>query len=108
MAIIRTKRFTNKERNRYYGKRVGDIVSVLSPTSEDFKARKLVEVIRLGFTDNNCLYTAWENGPHKEVAEWCELVIPVEKRKCTGCSTKIMPYQNFIPVKNGFRHLNCK
>ncbi len=102
------KRFTNKERNRHYGKRVGDIVSVLAPTGQDFDARRLVEVVSLGYGDNNSLYTAWEDGPHREVAEWCRLVIPVEKRKCGFCKTLIMPYQNFVPFRTAFRHKDCK
>lgn len=108
MAIKREKKFTNKERHRYYGKRIGDIVSVLAPTGEDFRARKLAEVVLLGFGDNNRLYTAGNAGPHSQVAEWCELVIPIEKRKCGCCKTLIMPYQEFVPYRTTFRHKDCK
>jgi hypothetical protein len=99
--------FTNKERHRHYGKRVGDIVSVLSPTGEDFRARALAEVALLGYGDNNSLYIAGETGPVKHVAEWCDLIIPVEKRRCGGCKTLIMPYQKFVPFRTTFRHVDC-
>lgn len=101
------RKFTNKRRDRFYGKRIGDLVSVPSPTGENFRARKIVEVVLLGIADNNSLYTAWEHGPHREVAEWCELVIPVEKRKCPVCNTRIMPYQKFVEKDSTFRHLKC-
>ena len=72
------KEFDNKERNRYYGIRVGDDVV------ERFNNRAVVrgEVVAYGFMDNNAV-TVKELGTgrlHKCVAEWCEITKKVEEK----------------------------
>lgn len=71
------EKFDNKERNRYYGLRVGDIVSVPMFAGKRSKA----EVIELHAFDNNGVQVRMEDGTErKEVAEWCDIVVRVEDR----------------------------
>ena len=97
--------FTNEKRNRYYGLRVGDIVACyMGPEQPRINS----EVVLLGLGDNNAVFVAGETGPQKQVAEWCNLLIPVEKRTCKYCETLIMPYQKFVHSGTSFRHKDCK
>lgn len=71
------KPFDNAERRRYYGLRIGDIVSPKGingkPHTED------CEVIDYGFMDNNKVMLKSKDGKEFPwVAEWCKIVTKVE------------------------------
>lgn len=71
--------FGNEKRARYYGLRVGDIVS---PKGLDGKQwiKGVAEVIDYG-VDNNCVLIKSNDGTTSEwVAEWCEIITKVEDR----------------------------
>ena len=73
-------KFDNKERNRYYGLRIGDIVSPKGIDGKEWSKGK-AEVIEYGFMDNNAVYIRVEDGTEtKWVAEWCEIITKVEDR----------------------------
>jgi hypothetical protein len=68
-----TPAFDNQERRRYYGIRVGDIVSCDPHTN--------CEVIGYGFLDNNKVYLRYEDGTEgSQVAEWCKIITKVEDK----------------------------
>lgn len=72
--------FDNKERNRYYGLRVGDIVE-----ERAFGSVRRGEVIMLGPLDNNACLVNVEKSPvyaeaQKCVCEWCTIITKVEDR----------------------------
>lgn len=70
------KKFTNENRNRYYGLRVGDIINCKA-FGLDFKA----EVIHLVTGDNNRVAVKKEDGSACEwVAEWSTIITKVEDR----------------------------
>ncbi len=72
--------FDNIERRRYYGIRVGDIVSPKMVDGSEWKEGKC-EVISYGFMDNNAVYIRSENGNEtKWVAEWLDIITKVEDR----------------------------
>ena len=68
--------FDNKNRTRYYGLRVGDIV-------EEYLGKECSregEVIEYGFMDNNAVIVKNKFGDHvKCVAEWCTIIRRVEE-----------------------------
>lgn len=67
--------FDNKERRRYYGLRVGDIISC------DFLDIKQAEVVEYGFMDNNAVYVKEANKKVRQVvAEWCHIITKVEDK----------------------------
>ena len=77
--------FDNKERRRYYGIRVGDIVTYVIPGTREILGDKYVsdetyEVIDYGFMDNNRVYLKSIKDGHEEkaVAEYCQIVTKVE------------------------------
>lgn len=69
------KEFTNEDRSRHYGKRVGDRVREVHaglPTIEG-------TVVELGGFDNNRIYVKKDSGDVVGlVAEWCEIIEKVE------------------------------
>jgi hypothetical protein len=66
--------FDNENRNRYYGIRVGDIVTSRLYGS-DFHGR----VIKYGFLDNNMVVVLTDSGEEKRcVAEWLQIETKVE------------------------------
>jgi hypothetical protein len=71
--------FENKERNRYYGLRIGDLVTINMGMSGSKPLN--AEVIEYGFFDNNRVYLKLEDGSEISwVAEWCTLITKVENR----------------------------
>lgn len=74
------KNFTNEKRNRYYGLRIGDIVSPKGLDGKESSKGK-AEVIDFGFMDNNAVYIKFEDGTEtKWVAEWCKIITKIEDR----------------------------
>lgn len=77
--------FLNEDRNRYYGKRVGDKVRLIVNGQVAVEG----EVVQLGPMDNNRIQVKDANGEIVPcVAEWCEIVrkvdeIPRGARKAT-------------------------
>lgn len=74
-----TAEFTNENRNRYYGLRVGDIV-LPHCVSGDPWIEGQCEVVSLGFMDNNSVIIKTKSGATKWVAEWCKLITKVEDK----------------------------
>jgi hypothetical protein len=67
------KPFDNIDRNRYYGLRIGDIISVEFPSMNS-----LAEVVDYG-GDNNRVYIKLEDGTITDwVAEYCTIITKVE------------------------------
>ncbi len=67
----------NESRNRYYGKRVGDIVKIKRHNGRYIVA----EVIEYGFLDNNRLtYKTIKGKEITSTAECSELILKVEDR----------------------------
>lgn len=66
--------FDNEQRNRYYGKRKGDIVKCDAFDIEE------AEVIAYGGGDNNSIIIDYNGKPRSIVAEWCEIIQKVELR----------------------------
>jgi hypothetical protein len=70
-----SKEFTNEDRSRYYGLRVGDTVQLIF-NGGVWKEGKVVEY---GVMDNNAVYVQTGNEePQKCVAEWCKIIKRVE------------------------------
>ncbi|NMC61422.1 MAG: hypothetical protein GYA51_18875 [Candidatus Methanofastidiosa archaeon] len=73
-----TTKFTNADRHRYYGLRIGDLVQIKVGV---FSKPKNAEVIDYGFLDNNRVILRLEDGTETDwVAEWCTIVEKVEDR----------------------------
>jgi len=73
--------FTNENRNRYYGLRVGDIVSPKMVDGKEWHKGQS-KVIALGVIDNNSVQIKASDGTEVEwVAEWCDIVTKVENIK---------------------------
>ena len=69
--------YENKDRDRYYGIRCGDIVMVKYGANRGFGAT----VIGLGQFNNNLIFTYCDIiGIYSLVAEWCYTVEKVEDR----------------------------
>ena len=69
----------NVSRTRYYGLRVGDLVSYDIPGTA--KTGETYEVISYGFMDNNRVILRDDKGEEIEaVAEWCQIITKVEDR----------------------------
>lgn len=67
------KLFDNKNRTRYYGLRIGDIVS------SKFELFDNAEVIEYGGFDNNRVFIKSEDETIRSVvAEWCTIINKVE------------------------------
>jgi hypothetical protein len=72
----------NKNRSRYYGLRVGDIVRRHVGFSNEKKDNTIYKVVQYGFGDNNRIYLKAPTGEIiKEVAEWCTIISKVEEIK---------------------------
>lgn len=72
------KNFDNSERRRYYGLRVGDIVSPKGLNGKEWHKGQS-EVFEYGFLDNNAVYIRADDGTEtKWVAEWCDIITKVE------------------------------
>jgi hypothetical protein len=68
------KEFTNEDRSRRYGKRVGDRVRY-----KYFNWSFEGTVVDLGYFDNNKVYVKKDDGEIVDcVAEWCEILEKVE------------------------------
>jgi hypothetical protein len=73
-------KFDNKERHRYYGLRIGDLVQIKTGLQSNPKILN-AEVIDYGFLDNNRVMLKLENGEETDwVAEWCTIVTKVEDK----------------------------
>ncbi len=85
------KPFSNPERNRNYGVRVGDIVKM-----RYFRHEPLAEVVGLGLGDNNCCYVRRRGciDNVKMVAEHCEVQIKVEDRFDPWCKCNEPDFEN--------------
>lgn len=66
------KIFLNKNRNRYYGHRVGDMVDT------GHNGMGIAKVVQLGSMDNNSIYVNYNDITAKVVAEWCKTISRVE------------------------------
>jgi len=74
-----TKVFDNVNRNRYYGKRIGDTVKLSASFSPINNT--IAEVVEYGFMDNNRIYVKLENGETiKWTAEHCDIIKKVEDK----------------------------
>jgi hypothetical protein len=72
------KQFDNKDRNRYYGLRIGDIVDLKGADGKVCQPN--AEVIEYG-SDNNRVEVRLMSGNTCDwVAEWCDIVVKVENR----------------------------
>jgi len=72
------KVFDNKDRTRYYGLRIGDIVDLKGVDGKVAQAN--AEVIKYG-SDNNRVEVRLMSGNTCDwVAEWCDIVVRVEDR----------------------------
>jgi len=68
--------FTNENRTRYYGLRVGDIINAKSLNGTVWGKSKVLELVSM---DNNKVLIESKNGtPIEWIAEWCEIVTKVE------------------------------
>lgn len=73
------EKFDNKDRTRYYGLRIGDLVKLNGVFGKEFKDGK-AEVVDYG-SDNNRVQIKSEKGFITDwVAEWCDIVTKVEDR----------------------------
>jgi hypothetical protein len=71
--------FDNESRDRYYGLRVGDLVSPKGLDGKEFNGKG--EVIDYG-SDNNRVIIKFEDGTITDwVAEWCDIILKVEEKK---------------------------
>ena len=68
--------FNNEKRTRYYGLRVGDIVSCEGRTLKQFTGE--AKVVEYGFTDNNRVVVEQNGHRFDCVAEWLDIVKKVE------------------------------
>jgi hypothetical protein len=75
--------FSNEERRRYYGLRIGDVVN-LKLLDGKVHPNGPAEVIGPYMSDNNSVNLRLNNGIEiKWMAEWCEIVTKIEDRKKT-------------------------
>ncbi len=66
--------FDNAERNRYYGLRIGDTVTIKA-----YHNRGICKVVEYGHLDNNRVTVEDSTGERfPVVAEWCHIEIKVE------------------------------
>lgn len=73
-------KFDNKERHRYYGLRIGDLVQIKTGLQNAPKILN-AEVINYGFMDNNRVMLRPESGTDFDwIAEWCTIITKVEDR----------------------------
>ena len=80
--------FDNKDRSRYYGIRVGDIVNLRN--IDGSVIYRNVEVIAYGFMDNNRVEVKLSHGSTTDwVAEWCDIITKVEDRNDDSIIEKI-------------------
>jgi hypothetical protein len=78
MGLDSKTTFTNPDRTRYYGKRIGDIVRNTFEQHSNYGQH--LEVVDWGF-GNNSLFVRprmSDAAPHEHVAEWLEIVTRVE------------------------------
>jgi hypothetical protein len=76
--MLETKKFDNEQRTRYYGLRVGDLVTAngLGNVREEG-----AEVTGYGAMDNNRVRLRLKSGTETDwVAEWCIVTTKVEDR----------------------------
>lgn len=74
-------KFDNKDRNRYYGLRIGDLVQIKMGLWANPKTQN-AEVLDYGFMDNNRVRLRLESREETNwVAEWCTLITKIEDRK---------------------------
>lgn len=72
------KNFDNKDRTRYYGLRVGDLVSPKGLDGKEWN-KGACEVINYGIGDNNKVEIKAKDGTITDwVAEWCDIITKVE------------------------------
>jgi hypothetical protein len=85
-----TKTFSNNDRSRYYGLRIGDIVDLKGVDGKVCQPN--AEVIEYG-SDNNRVEVRLMSGSTCDwVAEWCDIVVRVEDRACSA--TKNLDLKN--------------
>lgn len=80
LPLVSASTGKNCERRRYYGIRVGDIVSPKGIDGKEWHKGQS-EVIEYGFMDNNAVYIRANDGTEtKWVAELCDIITKVEDR----------------------------
>jgi hypothetical protein len=68
----------NEDRDRYYGKRKGDIINVLDVSGRVWGESEVLDYCQ---GDNNRIIIKSRNGtPIDWVAEWCDIITKVEDR----------------------------
>jgi len=73
------KTFDNKDRSRYYGLRIGDIVSPKGLDGNEWY-KGICEVVNYG-SDNNRIQIKAKDGTLTDwVAEWCDVITKAEDR----------------------------
>ncbi len=71
--------FTNEDRRRYYGLRIGDTVKLKYSSGEK---EETAEVTGYAAGDNNRVYVTTESGEETDwIAEWCDIMIRVEDKE---------------------------
>lgn len=68
-------KFLNEDRDRRYGKRVGDKIKINNFTATE---NAIGYVVSLETSDNNRLYAMVNGKVRDQVAEWCEIITKVE------------------------------
>lgn len=76
LCVLSEIPFNNEKRTRYYGLRIGDIVSCESRTLKQFTGE--VKVVGYGFSDNNRVIVEQNGRQFDCVAEWLDIVKKVE------------------------------
>lgn len=98
--------FTNENRNRYYGLRVGDIVKPLYSVGMQFGQCKVIQLIPM---DNNSVLLESIAGKKFEwVAEWCAIVtkvedIQIEKEQWNSGKNGGCVVSNIIPQRTSYK-----
>jgi hypothetical protein len=80
------EKFENIDRKRYYGLRIGDLVSPKGVDGKEWH-KGVAEVVNYG-SDNNRVEIKSKDGTITDwVAEWCEIMTRVEDKtkKCDSC-----------------------
>jgi hypothetical protein len=65
-------KFDNKDRSRYYGLRIGDIVK-----AESLNPNELYTIIDYGKDNNRVIIQSKDGKIIEWVAEWCEIITPI-------------------------------
>lgn len=78
MASKNWDEWDNEDRTRYYGKRKGDIIKVMSLNGTVWGESEVLDYVA---GDNNAILIKSKNGnPIEWVAEWCDIITKIEDR----------------------------